>query len=99
MATERNRDPWVNVCPPRDFHADEVVSALQKEMQRGHTENAALLAYEMATTDPELQACLKMNLQDEPIELLLTSPLIPQAHILRKEVILYRQMAQTGQVL
>ena len=58
MATEQNRDPWVNVRTRHDFHADEVISALQKEVRRSNTENAALLAYEMATTSPELEAYL-----------------------------------------
>lgn len=48
-------DPWVKVRTRHDFAADEVISALQKEIRRGHTENAALLAYEMATTSPELE--------------------------------------------
>ena len=49
-----DRDPWVNVRTRHDFAADEVISALQKEIRRGNTENAALLAYEMMTTSPEL---------------------------------------------
>ena len=53
MATG-NVDPWVKVRTRHDFAADEVISALQKEIRRGNTENAALLAYEMATTSPEL---------------------------------------------
>jgi replication-associated recombination protein RarA len=52
------RDPWVNVRTRHDFGADEVISALQKEIRRGNTENAALLAYEMMTTSPELDAKL-----------------------------------------
>ncbi|MBN1873748.1 MAG: AAA family ATPase [Anaerolineae bacterium] len=51
-------DPWVNVRTRHDLPADEVISALQKEIRRGHTENAALLAYEMATTSPELEQYL-----------------------------------------
>ena len=54
MATG-NVDPWVKVQTRHDFAADEVISALQKEIRRGNTENAALLAYEMATTSPELE--------------------------------------------
>jgi replication-associated recombination protein RarA len=50
-----NRDPWVNVRTRHDFAADEVISALQKEVRRGNTENAALLAYEMITTSPEME--------------------------------------------
>jgi replication-associated recombination protein RarA len=48
-------DPWTQVTTRRGFPADEVISALQKEIRRGHTENAALLAYELATTSRELE--------------------------------------------
>ena len=48
-------DPWVNVVTVHGLAADEVISALQKEIRRGHTENAALLAYEMYLTSPELE--------------------------------------------
>jgi replication-associated recombination protein RarA len=54
MATGQS-DPWVKVRTCHDFPADEVISALQKEIRRGNTENAALLAYEMATTSPEME--------------------------------------------
>ncbi len=52
------RDPWVDVKTRNGLPADEVISALQKEIRRGETENAALLAYEMVTTSPELEAFL-----------------------------------------
>jgi len=68
MATELDRDPWVNVRTRHDFPADEVISALQKEIRRGHTENAALLAYEMATTSPELEAYLWKRLSVISVE-------------------------------
>ena len=48
-------DPWTQVKTRHGLAADQVISALQKEIRRGHTENAALLAYEMATTSPELE--------------------------------------------
>ena len=48
-------DPWVQVRTCHDFAADEVISALQKEIRRGHAENAALLAYEMYQTSAELE--------------------------------------------
>lgn len=54
MATGQS-DPWVKVRTCHDLPADEVISALQKEIRRGNTENAALLAYEMATTSPEME--------------------------------------------
>jgi replication-associated recombination protein RarA len=58
VTSEQNRDPWVNVRTRHDFAADEIISALQKEIRRSNTENAALLAYEMATTSPEMEAYL-----------------------------------------
>ena len=57
MATGK-RDPWVDVRTRHDLAADQVISALQKEIRRGNVENAALLAYEMATTSPELEEYL-----------------------------------------
>jgi replication-associated recombination protein RarA len=58
MTSTHKRDPWVNVRTRHDFAADEVISALQKEIRRGNAENAALLAYEMVTTSPEMEAYL-----------------------------------------
>lgn len=52
---EKSRDPWVDIKTRHGFQGDEVISALQKEIRRGNTENAALLAYEMATTSPEMR--------------------------------------------
>ena len=48
-------DPWQAVRTIHNLAADEVISALQKEIRRGHSENAALLAYEMILTSPELE--------------------------------------------
>ena len=56
------RDAWVGVRTRHDLAADEVISALQKEIRRGHTENAALLAYEMLTTGEALEAKLWQRL-------------------------------------
>jgi replication-associated recombination protein RarA len=61
-------DPWVKVRTRHDFSADEVISALQKEIRRGHAENAALLAYEMLTTSAELEAKLWQRLQVISVE-------------------------------
>ena len=44
------------------FAADQVISALQKEIRRGHTDNAVLLAYEMARTSPALEDYLWQRL-------------------------------------
>jgi replication-associated recombination protein RarA len=56
------RDPWVDVRTLHGFAADQVISALQKEIRRGHTENAVLLAYEMARTSPPLEDYLWQRL-------------------------------------
>ncbi len=58
MSSDHSSDPWTRVRTRHDLPADEVISALQKEIRRGNVENAALLAYEMATTSPELEAKL-----------------------------------------
>ena len=61
-------DPWTQVRTAHDLRADEVISALQKEIRRGHTENAALLAYEMILTSPELEEKLWSRLQVISVE-------------------------------
>ncbi len=48
-------DPWTLVKTVNGFAADEVISALQKEIRRGHAENACLLAHEMCQTSPDLE--------------------------------------------
>jgi replication-associated recombination protein RarA len=61
-------DPWTRVRTLHDLPADEVISALQKEIRRGNMENAALLAYEMLTTSPEMEAFLWSRLQVISVE-------------------------------
>jgi replication-associated recombination protein RarA len=61
-------DPWTRVRTGHDLPADEVISAFQKEIRRGHTENAALLAYEMLTTSPELEEVVWRRLQVISVE-------------------------------
>ncbi len=65
---DQQRDPWVDVRTRHGLPADEIISALQKEIRRGHTENAALIAYEMATTSPELEMYLWKRLQVISVE-------------------------------
>jgi replication-associated recombination protein RarA len=62
------RDPWQNVTTFNGFPADHVISALQKEIRRGNTENAALLAYEMALTSPALEDYLWQRLMIISVE-------------------------------
>ncbi len=62
------RDPWVDVRTRHGLPADEIISAWQKVIRRGHPENAALIAYEMATTSPELEMYLWKRLQVISVE-------------------------------
>ena len=43
-------DPWQKCKTISGLDADLVISAVQKEIRRGHEENAATLAYEMLIT-------------------------------------------------
>jgi replication-associated recombination protein RarA len=63
-----DRDPWVHVKTFNGFQADHVISALQKEIRRGNTENAALLAYEMILTSPALEDYLWHRLKVISVE-------------------------------
>src|SRR5512138_363572 len=62
------QDPWTRVRTAHDLPADEVISALQKEIRRGNTENAALLAYEMIITSPGLEDYLWQRLKVISVE-------------------------------
>lgn len=62
------QDPWTRVRTAHDLPADEIISALQKEIRRGHTENAVLLAYEMLVTSPEMEEYLWGRLQVISVE-------------------------------
>jgi replication-associated recombination protein RarA len=66
--TTQARDPWVDVKTYNGFAADQVISALQKEIRRGNTENAALLAYEMLLTSPALEDYLWQRLMVISVE-------------------------------
>jgi replication-associated recombination protein RarA len=68
MPVHHSVDPWTRVRTLHDFPADEVISALQKEIRRSHTENAALLAYEMMVTSPELEEFMWVRLHVIAIE-------------------------------
>lgn len=67
-SSSRTQDPWVNVHTRNGLQADEVISALQKEIRRGQEENAAALAYEMATTSTELEAMMWQRLKVISVE-------------------------------
>ena len=66
--TTTARDPWVDVKTVNGFPADHVISALQKEVRRGRSENAALLAYEMVLTSPALEDYLWYRLMVISVE-------------------------------
>lgn len=66
--THSQRDPWVDVRTYHGLPADQVISALQKEIRRGHAENAVLLAYEMAITSPALEDYLWQRLMIISVE-------------------------------
>jgi replication-associated recombination protein RarA len=51
-------DPWQEVRTALGLPADEVISALQKSIRRGMTENALLVGWEMYITSPELEEML-----------------------------------------
>jgi len=67
MAIE-HRDPWVDVKTYHGLAADHVISALQKEIRRGNTENAVLLAYEMILSSPAMEDYLWYRLMVIAIE-------------------------------
>ncbi len=66
--TDLPRDPWQDVTTFNGFPADHVISALQKEIRRGNSENAALLAYEMVLTSPALEDYLWQRLMIISVE-------------------------------
>ncbi len=51
-------DPWQRTTTEHGFPADEVISALQKCIRRGLTDNALLLGWEMYQTSPEMEEML-----------------------------------------
>jgi replication-associated recombination protein RarA len=67
MPTKKH-DPWADVKTYHGLPADEVISALQKEIRRGKVENAVLLAYEMLVTSPALEDYLWQRLMVIAVE-------------------------------
>jgi replication-associated recombination protein RarA len=62
------RDPWASVTTIHGLPADQIISSLQKEIRRGHAENAALVAYEMVLTSPALEDYLWQRLMVISVE-------------------------------
>ena len=63
-----DRDPSVDVKTFHGFPADHVISALQKEIRRGNTENSSLLAYKMILTSPAMEDYLWYRLKVISVE-------------------------------
>ena len=63
-----HHDPWVKVKTKNGLQADQVISALQKEIRRGNVENACRLAYEMIITSSSLENFLWERLKIISVE-------------------------------
>jgi replication-associated recombination protein RarA len=63
-----HHDPWAKVKTKNGLQADQVISALQKEIRRGNVENACLLAYEMIVTSASLENFLWERLKIISVE-------------------------------
>lgn len=61
-------DPWQNAITKNGYHADEVISALQKCIRRALEEKACMFAYELYLTSPELEDKLWSRLMTISVE-------------------------------
>jgi hypothetical protein len=61
-------DPYSQVVSPHGIPVDDLVSVLQKEIRRGHIDNAVLAAYEMVTTSPDVAQHLWRRLRVIAVE-------------------------------
>ena len=61
-------DPWQFATTKNGYHADEVISALQKCIRRGLEEKAAMFAYELYLTSPELEEKMWSRLMTISVE-------------------------------
>jgi replication-associated recombination protein RarA len=68
MMSVSKRDPWQNVKTYNGYPGDQVISAIQKEIRRGNTENAVLLAYEMVITSSAMEDYLWQRLMVISVE-------------------------------
>jgi replication-associated recombination protein RarA len=66
--SEAKHDPWQDVKTYHGHPADQVISAIQKEIRRSKKENAVLLAYEMVITSPALEDYLWQRLMVISVE-------------------------------
>ncbi|MCZ4345467.1 AAA family ATPase [Devosia neptuniae] len=58
IKVQQPADPWQRTTTEHGMAADEVISALQKSLRRGMTDNALLLGWEMYQTSVELEEVL-----------------------------------------
>ena len=68
MSEFMSYDPWRGVTTRNGLDADLVISALQKSICRGLTEEAVTMAYEMYITSPQLEEKLWRRLQAISVE-------------------------------
>lgn len=61
-------DPWQKCQTRSGLAADQVISAIQKEIRRNHVENATALAYEMLITSSDMEEYLWLRLRVISVE-------------------------------
>jgi hypothetical protein len=61
-------DPYSQVVSPHGIPVDDLVAVLQKEIRRGHIDNAVLAAYEMFTTSADVAQHLWRRLRLVAVE-------------------------------
>ncbi|MEZ4734707.1 MAG: hypothetical protein R3E79_47045 [Caldilineaceae bacterium] len=66
--TNIKRRRWSEVQTVHGLPGDQIASALQKEIRRGHAENAALIAYEMLISGADMEAYLWSRLMVISVE-------------------------------
>ena len=68
MSEFMSYDPWRKVTTRNGIQGDLVISALQKSIRRGLTEEAVTFAYEMYITSPQFEDKLWRRLQAISVE-------------------------------
>jgi replication-associated recombination protein RarA len=63
-----SQDPYTKIMSPRGIPVDQLVSVLQKEIRRGHVDNAVLAAYEMLSTSADVAEHLWRRLKIIAVE-------------------------------
>ncbi|MBE6108505.1 MAG: hypothetical protein E7192_07735 [Erysipelotrichaceae bacterium] len=83
-------DPWQNAVTKNGYHADEVISALQKCIRRAQEEEACMFAYELYLTSPELEdklwsRLLTISVEDVGMGNPLAAVIVNQLNQIRKQ--------------